>query len=778
MQKETGISRWQGLAVVLALCVLGLDLASAAETDRRRSERPNQAPDISGTAPVNAKVGQPYSFRPTATDPDGDRLSFWIRNRPNWAKFDSRTGELRGTPNQAGAQPDVVIGVSDWGTSAALPPFTIQVDATAPAANEPPVISGSPAGSVLSGQPYAFTPSASDPEGARLSFAIDNRPVWAGFDASSGRLSGTPTATQAGMYGNIVISVTDGTSLTSLAPFGIQVSAPPNTAPVISGSPAGSVTAGQPYVFTPAASDADGDQLTFSVSGKPVWASFDSATGRLSGTPATANVGTTGGIVISVSDGQVSAALPAFSIEVSAIPNRAPTITGTAATSVTEGQAYSFTPTGSDPDGDTLLYSIQNRPVWATFSSSTGRLSGTPGSAHVGSYPSIVISVSDGQASASLAAFAIEVQVTPNRAPVIGGQPATTVVAGQAYSFTPSASDADGDVLSFAVAGKPAWASFDASTGRLSGTPSATQVGTYPGIVISVTDGTTFSELAPFSIAVTAAPNRAPTIVGTPAWSVVAGQSYTYTPSASDADGDPLTFSIQNRPAWATFSSSTGRLSGTPTSAQVGTYGNIVISVSDGKASASLAPFSIEVTAPPNRAPTITGQPAAAVTAGQAYLFTPAASDPDGDVLTFSIQNRPAWATFSPTTGRLSGTPTSTQAGAYSNIVISVSDSKVSASLPAFAITVEQPATRSVTLTWQAPTQNEDGTPLTDLTGFEVHYGQAPGQYTQTLPLPSAAMTSVTIEDLAPATWYFAVKAVNASGTHSNFSNEAWKAIN
>jgi hypothetical protein len=144
------------------------------------------------------------------------------------------------------------------------------------------------------------------------------------------------------------------------------------------------------------------------------------------------------------------------------------------------------------------------------------------------------------------------------------------VVAGQSYSFTPSASDPDGDVLSFAVAGKPTWATFDASSGRLSGTPSAAQIGTNSGIVISVTDGTTFSELAPFGITVTEAPNRAPTITGSPASSVVAGQSYSYTPSASDADGDPLTFSIQNRPVWATFSSSTGRLSGTPTSTQVG----------------------------------------------------------------------------------------------------------------------------------------------------------------------------------------------------------------
>jgi hypothetical protein len=382
--------------------------------------------------------------------------------------------------------------------------------------------------------------------------------------------------------------------------------------------------------------------------------------------------------------------------------------------------------------------------------------------------------VSDGQASASLTAFSVDVQATPNRAPVISGQPATTVVVGQAYSFTPSSSDADGDVLSFAVAGKPVWASFDAATGRLSGTPSATQVGTYSGIVISVTDGTTFSELAPFGITVTEPPNRTPTISGTPPLSIVAGQSYSYTPYASDADGDPLTFSIQNRPAWAAFSSSTGRLSGTPTSTQVGTYSNIVISVSDGTASASLAPFSVEVTAVPNRAPTITGQPTATVTAGQAYSFTPAASDADGDVLTFSIQNRPAGNVL-PTTG-LSGTPTA--AGTHTNILIAVSDGKVSASLPAFTITVDQPATRSVTLTWQAPTLNEDGSPLTDLAGYEVRYGQSAGQYSQTLSLPNAALTSVTVEDLAPATWYFAVKAVNSAGVQSSFSNEAWKTIN
>jgi len=89
---------------------------------------------------------------------------------------------------------------------------------------------------------------------------------------------------------------------------------PQNRAPVISGTPATSVTENTAYSFKPVASDADGDKLTFSIAKKPAWASFSSSTGRLSGTPGNSHVGTTSGIVISVSDGSVSRSLPAFNL--------------------------------------------------------------------------------------------------------------------------------------------------------------------------------------------------------------------------------------------------------------------------------------------------------------------------------------------------------------------------------------------------------------------------------------------------------------------------------
>jgi hypothetical protein len=89
--------------------------------------------------------------------------------------------------------------------------------------------------------------------------------------------------------------------------------------------------------------------------------------------------------------------------------------------------------------------------------------------------------------------------------------------------------------------------------------------------------------------------NVAPTIAGSPAGAIVQGQSYNFAPTADDADGDALTFSIVNQPGWASFNPATGVLSGIPDQADVGTYANIRINVSDGEASASLSPFTIDV---------------------------------------------------------------------------------------------------------------------------------------------------------------------------------------
>ena len=96
-----------------------------------------------------------------------------------------------------------------------------------------------------------------------------------------------------------------------------------NTAPTISATPATTATVGAAYDLAPTAQDADGDTLAFSIAGKPDWATFNTATGRLNGTPQTA--GTAANVVISVSDGKSSVSLPAFTITVAAAGTSNPT---------------------------------------------------------------------------------------------------------------------------------------------------------------------------------------------------------------------------------------------------------------------------------------------------------------------------------------------------------------------------------------------------------------------------------------------------------------------
>lgn len=466
----------------------------------------------------------------------------------------------------------------------------------------PLTLQGIPPSSATVGINYKYQPTLSANSGV-VTFAIGGKPSWASFDASTGTLSGTPSTNDVGLTGDITIIASTGSNTGSVGPFTIRVNPAAalgaNAAPVISGTPGSSVSAGQPYTFQPQASDAAGQPLTYGIFNRPVWATFDTATGKLSGTPNSSQVGSYADIDIYVTDGTASAvALPEFTIQVTAAVPEAPLIGGTPSPTVIAGQPYAFQPTASDPASKTLTFSIANAPSWARFDTKTGALNGAPTAAQEGTYPNIIITASDGSLSTSLRAFAITVTgpAAPG-APLIGGTPATSVVEGQAYHFQPTSSAPSGESLQFSIVNRPTWASFDTASGALSGTPTATETGSYPNIVIRVSDASSSASLPAFSIVVMkAASQGAPTISGSPQTAVVVGDAYRFTPTTTDPSGGTPMFSIENAPSWAVFNSATGELSGTPTASDVGTYANIIISVSDGKTSASLPGFPIAVT--------------------------------------------------------------------------------------------------------------------------------------------------------------------------------------
>lgn len=265
-------------------------------------------------------------------------------------------------------------------------------------------------------------------------------------------------------------------------------------------------------------------------------------------------------------------------------------------------------------------------------------------------------------------------------------------------------------------------------------------------------------------------------ISGSPATSDLFGKAYSFTPTTSAPAGATLTFSISGKPAWASFNTATGQLSGTPTISNLGTYSNIVIKATAGSLSASLAPFSISVTSPPDST-TISGQPATSVNVGATYSFKPSASDSNGYPLTFSIQNAPSWAIFSTATGQLSGTPAATYAGTYSNIIISATDGVTNASLVPFSIVVNQMSNGVATVNWTPPLYNTDGSALTDLAGYHVYYGTASNSLTQNVQITNVGTVSYTLSNLTSGAWYFGVTAYDSSGLESAISNIASKTI-
>jgi hypothetical protein len=274
--------------------------------------------------------------------------------------------------------------------------------------------------------------------------------------------------------------------------------------------------------------------------------------------------------------------------------------------------------------------------------------------------------------------------------------------------------------------------------------------------------------------------NQPPTISGSPATALYTNTTYDFRPTARDPEGRTLTYSVVNRPAWAAFSSGSGRLMGYPKSA--GSWSNIQIRVSDGVNVTTLPAFSITAsvrgsTPPANAAPTIAGSPVRSINAGGAYSFRPTAADADSTTLAFSISNRPSWATFNTTNGQLTGTPTASQVGSYGNITISVSDGRSTATLPAFAINVVDVSSGGAELSWTPPTQNTDGSSLSDLAGYRIVYGTSPNALTQVVQVANVGITRYTIDSLSPGTYYFSVRAYTSGGTESGNSNVSTKIV-
>lgn len=192
-----------------------------------------------------------------------------------------------------------------------------------------------------------------------------------------------------------------------------------------------------------------------------------------------------------------------------------------------------------------------------------------------------------------------------------------------------------------------------------------------------------------------------------------------------------------------------------PTSANPATIAHVAPGASNTTVPTDDEPFSVE------------GRPGTAATVGATYSFKPTVVAADRRSLTFDIANKPAWATFSRTTGQLSGTPSINDVGIVANIVIQVADGENFATLPTFSITVPAQSFGSATLSWLPPTGWSDGSQSRILGGYKIYYGASAVELSNSITVKNGGIARYVVENLTPGEYFFAITAFDQTGTES-----------
>jgi hypothetical protein len=414
-------------------------------------------------------------------------------------------------------------------------------------------------------------------------------------------------------------------------------------------------------------------------------------------------------------------------------PNLLPTITSTPVTMVNVGSSYTYTLTATDAETNALSYSSVTLPAWLSFNTNTAVLTGTPSNSDIG-FHLVTLRVSDPYGSTSQS-FTVWVGAVGNDAPIITSLPHTGVIENQAYSYTISAADVDGDTLTYSAPIKPSWLSFDADTRVLSGTPAPADVGLHL-VNLSVYDGTVtvtqqfnvvvFSgavlpsnlvqngsfELGgatPTSWTMGANSTRSTENAQNGSWSlklttapgnnrqVVPLQAYTDyqlsvwvhaggmtsggirfdtddrfdDPTGPNGPGGTCQFTI-NLGTATTWTQYTGTFnSSTQTSVALRTYQSSMVGTVyfDNVVLKSLNAANV--------APVITSVPITHVNQNAAYSYTLLAAHAENDLLVFTGVSIPSWLSFNPNSGLLSGTPTAAVVGSHP-VSLRVSDGSLS----------------------------------------------------------------------------------------------------
>ena len=631
----------------------------------------------SGAAGTAGTVGTALSVTPTTLNNQGAAITGCTIKAsttalPAWAILNTTTCAITGTPNGTLASTSYTIDATNSAGTSSDATVSLSVGAGVPVLS----YAGASGTSGTVGTAMSVIPTTLNNQGAAITgcaikASTTALPAWASLNTTTCAITGTPTGTLAAT--TYTIDATNSAGTSSDASVSLSVGA---GVPVLSysGATGTSGTVGTAFSVSPTTLNNQGAAITgcaikASTTALPAWASLNTTTCAITGTPTGTLAATSYTIDATNSAGNSSDATVSLTI-VAGVPVLS--FAGSSGTSGTVGTAMSVTPTtlnnqGAAITGCAIKASTTALPAWATLNTSTCVITGTPTSTQSATSYTIDATNSAGTSSDATVSLTVGAGV-----PVLSfaGASGTSGSVGTAMSVTPTTLNNQGSAITgcaikTSTTALPAWATLNTTTCVITGTPTSTQSAT--SYTIDATNPAGTSSDATVSLTVTAG---VPILsyAGASGTSGTVGTAMSVSPTTLTTQGAAITGCVIKvpttaLPAWATLNTTTCVITGTPTGTQSAT--SYTIDATNSAGTSSDATVSLTVTA---GVPILSYSGAAGTsgTVGTAMSVSPTTLNTQGGAITncaikVPTTALPAWATLNTSTCAITGTPTGTQ---------------------------------------------------------------------------------------------------------------------
>ncbi len=518
----------------------------------------------------------------------------------------------------------------------------------------------------------AITLTADDFHGYPLTWRILSNPTHGTLSGTAPNVTYTPAANYSGPD-SFTFDVYDDVTNSNTATVSITVTAV-NDAPVANGQSV-STAEDTAKAITLTASDVEGSPLTWSIVANPTHGALSGTAPNVTYTPA-ANYYGADSFTFRVNDGTTNSNTATVSITVTPVDD-VPVANGQSV-STAEDTAKAITLTATELDGDPLTWSVLTTPTHGALSGTAPNVTYTPAANYSGP-DSFTFRVNDGKTNSNTATVSITVTAV-NDPPVANGQSVSTAEE-TAKAITLTASDVEGSPLTWSIVANPTHGALSGTAPNVTYTPAANYYGA-DSFTFRVNDGTTDSNTATVSITVT--PVDDVPVANGQSVSTAEDTAKAITLTATELDGDPLTWSVLTTPTHGALSGTAPNVTYTPAANYSGPD-SFTFRVNDGKTNSNTATVSITVTAV-NDPPVANGQ-SVSTAEETAKAITLTASDVEGSPLTWSIVANPTHGTLSGTAPNVTYTPAANYYGADS-FTFRVNDGTTNSNTATVSITV------------------------------------------------------------------------------------------